>query len=268
MPTCLPALCLQGHGLIEAVVEQQARQPAAHTDSRHGARTAGFLGGLRGWAAGSSLQDDSDDEAAGGLAGTFVGGDSPGLLGSRSAMSSVAAAPTAEAAAHLAALHAAAASVHAAPFTELLSRIVWVRCRAAVLRCACSAWAHAARRTSLCSALRALHMQHLAPAPLSLHLHLPAQRTLGNKRDVPSRPPALQDGKQRERGLQAATGAMAAASEARGVALTREAGYLVLHLLPMSDEMAAAAAGGAGVINTEEIEQASSLLLLGMAGAV
>lgn len=142
---------LQGHGLIEAVLQQQERQPAAPpTGSRRG-RTVRIKGGLRGWDS-SSSSDDSDDEAAGGLAGTFVGGGLRGSAGSAGAAPSPAAAPSAAAAAQLAALHAAAASIHAASFAEMLSRVVPVRRLPAPHACAPALLA----MSLICSACAAL----------------------------------------------------------------------------------------------------------------
>ncbi|PRW57916.1 ubiquitin carboxyl-terminal hydrolase [Chlorella sorokiniana] len=57
------------------------------------------------------------------------------------------------------------------------------------------------------------------------------------------------EGKQRLRGMQACVGAMASARDARGIALSMEAGNLVLQLLPLPDELLSLNAAGTGCIS-------------------
>lgn len=137
-PLCFLYAIPQGYGLIEAVLEQQGRQ----SEGVEGHRSAQLPGGVgrRPWELGFN-GDDSDDEAAGGLAGTFVGGGSPcsprspgspsALLAAASpsaaAAAAAAAASSKAAAARLADLHAAAAGIHTVGFAEMLWRVVPVR---------------------------------------------------------------------------------------------------------------------------------------------
>lgn len=179
------SLCVspQGYGLIEAVLEQQGGQP----EVVEGRRNPQLLGGMgrRPWDLGTNC-DDSDDEAAGGSAGTFAGGGSPhsprsprspgspsarlaaaspsaAAAAAAAAVSSGAApaAPSGAAAARLADLHAAAAGIHTAGFAEMLRRVVPVRRHSY----ACRQSRAASARMSCRAPLLAARDWRLAPVP-------------------------------------------------------------------------------------------------------
>jgi hypothetical protein len=232
---CLKHVLL-GHALIEVVLQQQERQRGAQSEGEPSSPSLLGQGGTSGWMHGE-LSADSDDEAAGGLPGTFVGAESPRSPGAAATAATAGAAGSAGAASAAATAGAASAAATAGAADAAATADAAAAAPSAGAAAASGAAAGAAPPAFDAAATAQLAELHAVAA--AMHTTSFAE-TLS--RIVP-------EGKQRLRGMQACVGAMASARDARGIALSMEAGNLVLQLLPLPDELLSLNAAGTGCIS-------------------